>query len=248
MTEKEVLEEVILAYRRLVEKRYKYDRIQEKYTLPASFDEARMKVFKDFFLSDLYPHPDKRKELEEAFHNLDNYIKNPEKLLRILIDSGSLIFKYGRHLPKILMAGLKALKSFRAATAFEDKLVDSAVKLGLQPPYSDADVKTLLATLSTKEIDDFIVHNESLFDTLHDRKLVGKIVEIVEHLIAKMQKRPNIYSPTEIHALTIGRDIIKGGDALFDQLSKQEQELILKMIIKIERDFLEGVFEGGVDS
>ncbi len=242
MTEKETLEEVILAYRKLVEKRYEYKRIQEEYELPKSFDETRTKVFRDFFLNDLYPHPDKRRELEEAFHNLDSYIKNPEKLLRILIDSGSLILKYGRHLPKILMAGLKALKSFRAATAFEDKLVQNAMKLSLQPPYTDADVKTLLATLSTEEIDDFIVQNESLFDTLHDRKLVRKIVEIVEHLIAKMQKRPNVYSPTEIKALSIGRDIIKGGDALFDQLSKEEQELILKMIIQIERDFLGGVF------
>ncbi|MEZ4888675.1 MAG: hypothetical protein R3E32_28375 [Chitinophagales bacterium] len=242
MSEKEVLKEVILGYRRLIEERYQYATIEEQYELPASFDEVRTNVFRDFFLNDLYPHPDKRNELEEAFHNLDNYIKNPEKLLRILIDSGSLILKYGRHLPKILMAGLKALKSFRAATVFEDKLVHSAINLELQPPYSEADIKTLLATLSTEEIEDFIQNNESLFDTLHDRKLVAKIVEIVEHLIAKMQKRPTIYAATEVNALSIGRDIIKGGDALFDQLSKEEQEQILKMIIRIETDFLEGVF------
>lgn len=241
MTKKEILNEIILAYRRLVEKRYQYERISARYELPDSFDEKRMKVFRDFFLNDLYPHPDKRRELEEAFHNLDNYIKNPEKLLRILIDSGSLILKHGRHLPKILMAGLKALKSFRAATVFEDKLEKNAMDLSLQPPYSDEDVKTLLAKLSSEEIDDFIVQNESLFDTLHDRQLVQKIVEIVEHLIAKMQKRPAVYAPTEVKALGIGRDIIKGGDALFEQLSKEEQELILQMIIQIERDFLEGI-------
>jgi len=239
---RETLNEVILAYRRLIEVRYQYGVIQEKYNLPASFDEERVSVFRDFFLNDLYPHPNQRRELEEAFHNLDNYIKNPEKLLRILIDSGSLIFKYGRHLPKILMAGLKALKSFRAATTFEEKLVQSALNMPLQPPYSNADVKAFLATLSDKEIQDFIRNNESLFETLYDRKLVCKIVEIVEHLIDKMQKRPKVYAPTEVNALVIGRDIIKGGDALFDELSQKEQKQILKTIIQIETDFLEAVF------
>ena len=242
MKRKEILDEVILAYRRLIKGRYQYALIQQQYQLPISFDEERLSVFREFFLNDLYPHPDQRKELEQAFHNLDNYIKSPEKLLRILIDSSSLILKYGRHLPKILMAGLKALKSFRAATAFEEKLVQSAINSSLQPPYSDADVKTLLTTLSNKEIQDFITHNESLFETLHDRKLVRKIVQVVEHLIAKMQKHPKIYTSTEIHALTIGRNIIKGGDTLFNHLSQKEQGQILKIIIQIETNFLEDIF------
>ncbi|MFK7979352.1 MAG: hypothetical protein AB8G86_05190, partial [Saprospiraceae bacterium] len=51
-------------------------------------------------------------------------IQQPKKLLRILLDSGRLIFKYGRHLPKILNAGLKALRSFRTATQFENLACD----------------------------------------------------------------------------------------------------------------------------
>ena len=198
-------------------------------------------MFRNYFLHHLYPAPEKRQELDEAFQNLDSYIRNPEKLFRILIDSGSLIFKYGRHLPKILLTGLKALKSFRAATQMEQKLVESAIKMSLPPPYSAANIKTLLATLSTEELNDFIDNNQALFETLQDRNLVKKIVEIVEHLIAKMKSRPQIYSIQEVNALTVGRDIIQQGDLLFDQLTVMEQEVILDLILQIERDFLEGL-------
>lgn len=230
--------EIIIGFRKLIAERYQYENIQHKYQLPPSFTEARMEMFKNYFLDHLYPAPDKREELNAAFDNLDNYIKHPEKLLRILIDSGSLIFKYGRHLPRILMAGLKAMKSFREASKLEENLVESANSLSIIPPFSSSDIRKLLNRLPQKDLINFIAHNESLFETLHDRKLVKKILEIVDHLIAKMKKRPQVYAQTEVKALSLGRTIIAQGDSLFDQLSKEEQIQTLSMILKIEKDFV----------
>ncbi|MFT6357057.1 MAG: HEPN domain-containing protein [Saprospiraceae bacterium] len=241
MTEKEVLNEIIISYRQLIAKRYDYAKVKQQYDIPDFFTEARMMLFKNYFLHHLYPPPQKRQELDEAFQNLDSYIKTPEKLLRILLDSGRLIFKYGRHLPKILQAGLKALKSFRAATQMEGKLVEGAQILSLKAPFSTEDIKMLLARLSPEDLDSFTANNEDLFRTLQDQKLVTKVIDIVEHIIEKMKGHPQLYSEVEVNALSIGRDIIQQGDLLFAKLTTTEQEAILKLTLQIEQDFLNGL-------
>lgn len=243
MTKKEILHEVILGYRKVIEHRYEQAHLAKKYDLPTFFDETRIKQFRDYFLEYIYPHPTKRAELDEAFESLDSYIKSPGKLLRILMDSGKLIFKYGRHLPKILRAGLKALHSFRTANTFEDKLVNQAIWKNINPPFEIAEINALIKALPKSEIDEFIESSHALFETLHDRVLVQKIIEIVDYLITKMKQRPNVYSAVEIRGLEIGRDIIKNGDLLFDQLPSEGQEQLFEMVIKIEKDVLAELFD-----
>jgi len=162
--------------------------------------------------------------------------------LRLLIDSGRLLFKYGRHLPKILNAGIKALRSFRRASQFEENLVEQAVLQKLKTPYNKAEIELLIRALPREELEAFIDSSRSLFEILHDRTLVTKIKEIVGHLIQKMKKRPKVYTPVEIRGMEIGEDIITQGDLLFDQLSKQDQELIFQLVIKMEREILDRIF------
>ena len=238
MSEKETLNEIILAYRRTIDERYSYANLKQKYEFPLSFDEERINLLKNYFLHSLYPHPDKREELNDSFKSLDNYIKHPGKLLRLIMDSSRLLFKHGRHLGRIFNAAIKALKSFRAANNFETRLVEKALSIPLHPPYSNEDINTLLEALSRQDVERFINNNQALFEILHDRELVGKIKEIVESLIAKMKQRPNVYSPEEIRGLEIGRDIIVDGDALFEQLSEEDQQRIFDLVIEIEREVL----------
>lgn len=244
MSKKNILNEIILAYRRAIDQRYTLEYLSKKYDIPSAFDETRIAQFKNYFLNYIYPHPQKREELDAAFQSLDNYIKHPEKLLRLLIDSASLVFKYGRHLPKILNAGIKALKSFRAASNFENQLVEEALESSLQPPYSQQDLETFLSALSKEDIERFTENNRALFETLHDRKLVAKIKEIVETLIKKMKKRPKVYSPEEVRGLEIGRDIIVSGDTLFEQLEEKEQRQILDLVIRVEKEVMYDLISG----
>lgn len=242
LTHQEILNEVILGYRKVIEDRYQYDALRQKYDLPPFFNEARISLFRNYFLDYIYPPPAKRAELDEAFQSLDGYIKQPAKLLRILLDSGRLLFKYGRHLPKILSAGLKALRSFRTATQFENKLVQQAILSDLSPPYTIEVINGFTKQLSKSDLAAFIDSSQNLFETLHDRVLVKKIIEIVEYLIAKMQKRRDIYTSIDIRGLEIGRDIIKNGDLLFDQLPKEGQQELFDLVIRIEREILEELF------
>jgi len=239
---KETQDEIILAYRKIIEKRYDFAELKKRADLPDSFTEERVNKFKAYFLNYVYPTPDRRDELNEAFESLDNYIKHPEKLLRLLMDSASLLFKYGRHLPKILKAGIKALQAFRKANKFERQLVNRALALKLEAPFSQTDIETLIGKLSRAEIEEFIESGQQLFETLHDRTLVAKIQEVVSSLIEKMKKRPNSYSPTEIRGLEMGQEIIREGDLLFDQLGTDEQQLVFDYTIQLEREMLDKMF------
>jgi hypothetical protein len=194
-------------------------------------------LFRDFFLDYFYPLPERRDVLDQAFAHLDDYIKQPGRLLTLLMDSAGLIFKFGRHLPKVLKAGLGALQSFRLASKFEEKLIDRALALQLEPPFTSDELDQLLSGLNPADVGDFIENNEQLFAFVHDRELVAKVIIIVEELISKMRRRPEVYGAAEVSALQFGRDLIKGGNLLFDQLTPIEQKTMIAWVIQIERDF-----------
>ncbi len=242
MEELTPLDHIIIAYRELIDKQYDYENLSQSYDIPESFGADQVNAFRDYFLEYIYPHPDQRKELNDAFSSLDNYIKQPEKLLRLLLDSASLVFKYGRSLPKILSAGIKALKSYRAASQFELRLVQEAKALSMSGPYSNADMRRLIASLPKAEMQAFINSTKQLFETIHDRALVKKIKNIVATLIEKMEKRPVIYSTAEIKGMSIGRDIISKGDSLFASLEPDHQKLLIEMVVNIQLDFLDDIY------
>lgn len=242
LSKQEIHREIILGYRKVISDRYTYANLIQVKDIPKSFDEEKISAFRDYFLTYLYPAPERRAELDEAFGQLDNYIKNPSKLLSILKDSMSLIWKYGRHLPKILQAGLQTLKSFRAGNQFEEKLIAAAQDADFSPPYSQDNIKSLIQSLSPSEIETFIKNNELLFENLHDRDFVKKVENIINALIEKMKKKPNVYSPAEIRGLEIGQEIIFHGNALFDRLNVPDQRLLLDFVIENEREELEKLF------
>jgi AcrR family transcriptional regulator len=238
----DILRAVIEGYRETVSQRYQYQRIKANYELPETVDKELVDAIRSYFLNYIYPDFEKRAELNDAFESLDNYIKQPEKLLRILMDSVKLIFSHGRHLPKILTTGLKALRTFIAASQFEESLVKEAVKNNVKAPFDSSKIDGLVALLSRKEINDFIEGSQSLFETLHNRVLVEKIKEVLEQLISNMRGNPASYSSSEVKGLEIGLEMISEGDALFNKLTKEDQQRAVHLIIDIEKDNLSSIF------
>lgn len=236
------MNEVILAYRRLIEKRYQHASLVEKYEIPSSFGSEKVDDFRAFFLEYVYPHPTKREELNSAFATLDEYIQKPDKIFRLLLDSATLLFKYGRHLPKIMNAGLKALRSYRTASRFELQLIQVAKNKNISYPISEHDLKMLISRLPKTAVDNFIADTEVLFLTIHDRSLVEKIEEIVTALIVRMKAKPKHYSHDEVLAMQLGKEVIHEGNRLFESLSPENQKLILETVVKIEKDNLQNIY------
>ena len=243
MTREKILEDIIEGYRNTIYQRYQYQNIKDKYEIPESINEETVNLLRDYFLNYIYPEFNKRAELNESFKSLDNYIKHPKKLLRILLDASHLIFNYGRHLPKILNTGLKAMKSFRAAAGFENNLVDEAIKNKIEAPYDLSKINTLINLLPRKEIEKFIDITQSLFEILHDRILIEKIKEIIQYLILVMKNKEESYSLSQIRGLEIGLEMINKGDKLFNRLAKEDQQNLVYLITEIEKDILEFNFK-----
>jgi hypothetical protein len=238
----ELHQEIIVAYRNLVSKRYNFEILKQREGFPASFDKARVDRFKAYFLDYLYPAPEARKELNMAFEGLDAYIKHPNKLLMLLLDSSSLLLKYGRHLPQILKTGIHALQSFRKANTFEEKLVLKALVQRAEDKDYQIEANDLIRHLSPNEIEDFIESGANLFETLKNRPLVSRIKIILDSLIQKMRKRPQTFTETDLKALIMGKEIIEIGDTLFAELSPEEQDKIFVFIIDMEREELSKIF------
>jgi len=242
MEEKNTKNQIILGYRKVIESRYNYENLKSRSGLPKAFNEENLEKVRSYFLDHIYPLPEKREDLNDAFESLEGYIRSPEKLLRILLDSTSLLFKYGRHLPKILKVGLKAMRSFKQATKFENALAQMALNRNMIGPYEKEDMHELIKALPKSELEEFIGSSQDLFETLHDRKLVKKIIDIVHFLIEKMELRPKTYSSTEIDGLRMGKDIIEKGDALFEELSLNDQKQIFTFCSVLEYEMLDNIY------
>lgn len=242
MTPNQVLEEIIQAYRITIYERYQFQDIKKHYDIPETINEETVNQLRDYFLNYIYPEASQRKELNEAFDSLDDYIKHPHKLIGILSDAIKLVFKYGIHLPKILSAGFDAMKTFQAATKFENNLVKEAINNKIEAPFDEKKINALIKLLSRQEIEEFIQISESLFEILHDRVLIEKIKEVIEYLIAVMKRNETLYTQNQIQGLEIGYEMIIEGDKLFNKLSKEDQLSFVILIKKIENDNLDNIF------
>ena len=94
-----VLNSIIDGHRELINQRYQFEHLTLKYDLPDWLTEEKVYDLRNYFLKFIYPPIDKREELNSAFRSLDGHVKNPQHLFQIFLDSSSLIFKYGIHLP-----------------------------------------------------------------------------------------------------------------------------------------------------
>ena len=237
-----VLEKIIEGYRNTIYQRYQYQNIKDTYGVPESIDEETVNQLRNYFLNYMYPKYETRIALNEAFSSLDNYIKHPKKLLKILLDATKLLFRYGRHLPKILSSGLNAMKTFKAATDFENNLVDEAIKNNITAPYDLLKIDALIKLLSRRDIEEFIQYSQSLFEILHDKALIEKIKEVIQYLIRIMKERKDSYSLSEIKGLEIGLEMIHEGYKIFSRLAQEDQKNLVKLITDIEKDNLNRIF------
>ena len=233
-----VLNEIIHGYRNVIKEKYDFQTLKKRNDIPDVYTEIISVKIKNYFLNYSYPEPQKRQELNEAFHSLDNYLKNPEKLLRLIIDSSSIVFRYGKHLPKIVGAGIKALKAFRKASKLEEQLIEKALLSTKEGPYSKKEINEFIQQLSHEQLEEYISSIYNLFSILCDTKLMSKIKKILSLLIEKMEKRPTIYTVNDVNGIKIGLEIIVEADAIFNNLQATQQQKTFDFIMKMEKELL----------
>ena len=243
MIKKEILEQnefslLITAYRKFLIQRYSQEnlkRFPEFKTIPRETVDKLV----SYFLELLYPEIEKRKELDNAFRALANFVHTPEKIFGLIGSIGTILFKFGKQFFSATKAGIAALRSYIKANQFEESLYEYA-KLSIEKGRDiteEVHFKRLIGRIEKKEADEFRTQIISLFKTLSNQSLLIKVEEVLEYVSDKMKSKKDVYSEQDISGILLGKMIIKKGKNIFTELDEKQIELVIKAIDKIEEDF-----------
>jgi hypothetical protein len=243
MAKKDISDALIETLRLTVEKRYQYDNLKKTIKLDEIVTEEKVDEIRTFFLKYVYPEAEARHVLNAAFDNLDKHFKNPIHLLDLLGSGAAVALKFGFQFPKAIRAALKTLDSFKKAMAFEQTLCNEAIQQNIKVPVSPTEFERLLSTLPVEQVTDFIESSDELLASLTDTKLLKKSIEILEDLVIKLKSKPKIYDHFDIDGMVTGLEILKGGYNLFSTMSEKEKETMIKLIIEVEHQNMQRIYE-----
>lgn len=238
VTDHPLFSRLIESYQQSLVRRYS-DEALRAYPKFQSIKREKIDSLIQFFLDHLYPKYEERLVLDNAFDSLAGFVNNPSKIWGILGNLAMSIFRFGKHFPMALKAGLSALHSYITAHQFEDSLVSELS--GSQNPdeilNTPEGMERLIAKIPKEKADAFRKDIGALFKIFSDEALVKKIILIMEDILVKMEGKTSVYTEADKKGIGLGIQILKEGRQIFDRLSKGEIDLILQAIDEIERDF-----------
>ncbi|TGK47218.1 hypothetical protein [Leptospira bouyouniensis] len=210
-----------------------------------SIPEKTIHELLDFFLEYLYPNYEKRKKLDAAFDALSGFVNHPSKIWGILGNLAMSIFRFGKHFPMALKAGISALHSYVTAHSFEEELV-LALDAKENPKEfleSREAMEKLISSVEKSKADAFRNDVGALFGIFSDKELVRKIILIMEDILVRMESKSSLYTTDDKNGISLGVSILKEGRKIFDMMTKEEISLVLQAIDKIEENFYQTACE-----
>jgi hypothetical protein len=233
---------IILKFREMVTRRYQYEDLKLRFPLPPTIQPEVIADVQSYFLECLYPAPEDREGLENAFLHLGRYVRQPQKIFGIFGNLTGALFKFGRHFLHALKAAFGALDAFLGAKKFEQQMVIIANRKGIVPPLSDQDFEDCMADINRQEFEQFIENVVGLFSLMMHSELRKKTICILDDVIATMHRKPHVYPPHDIEGITLGRSLLKRGDEIFSQYDENTRKDILEIVTKNEQWYLSKVY------
>jgi hypothetical protein len=234
---------IINKFREMVGRRYEYEDLTTRFTLPRSVTKEVVEEIRDYFLTSIYPPADRRKELEAAFQNLAHYVRQPRKIWGLFGDMARAVFKFGRHFFQALRAGMDSLDSFVGAKNFESSMAAIANKNGIRPPMSDEDFEECLYQLPRHDIEKFIQEVRNLFGAMVNTVLLKKTLDILDHVIQTMEKQPKIYPKEDVDGIRLGKGLLQAGYDIFSKYDEPTKKAIVDFIYHNELWFVDQVYK-----
>lgn len=238
VTDHPLFAKLIESYQKSLIHRYSVESLSE-YQKYKNIDRDKIDTLILFFLNYLYPKYEERLVLDSAFESLAGFVNNPSKIWGILGNLAMSIFRFGKHFPMALKAGLGALHSYITAHQFEENLV-SELAASTNPDellLTNEGIMKLISGIPKEKADAFRKDIGSLFRIFSDEELVKKIILIMEDILIKMENKTSLYTETDRKGIDLGITILKEGRKIFDNLKKDEINLILQAIDEVELNF-----------
>jgi hypothetical protein len=184
--------DVINKYRELVSRRYD-ELIKNIRKTDLKLEPKVAREIKDFFLSDIYPEPARRRQLDAAFGELKNFTTNPSLIWGLLGSLPVAIMQFGMQFPNAIRAGLTSLQAYTSAIGFEQAMLHAALEKGFKEPLSDEQFFECLRAIPQQKLNDFINEVSVLFIVISDTTLLTKTMNIMRDVIRRMKSKPELY-------------------------------------------------------
>ena len=237
----ELKDHLIDKYRQLVAERYDYELIKDD--LPDNVGQQEVEDLRYYFLHYLYPEPHERRELDEAFSYLENYVTQPSKVWGILGNLAGAVFRFGSMLIDALKAGLVSLDAHISAKRFEEDLYLAAMRHDFAIPLTDAQFKECMRSIERRRVERFIDDIGKLFTSMSNTRLLAKTIDIMHDVVAKMERRKRIYTADEVAGIKLGINILQKGYELFKDYPEQTKKAVVAFIVAQEHQFTEELYK-----
>lgn len=233
---------LIEKYRETIALRYNYPHLASHFVLSSQLTEDVVESVRNYFMESLYPPAEERWKLDEAFESLRSFVSHPAKTLALLGNMAGALFRFGTQFPMALKAGVVSLESYLDAKRFENNLLETAVRLNFQIPLTNAQFERCIAEIPRAEIEAFTMHITSLFQSMANTKLLKKTIAIMEDVLVRMKKKPQLYSREDALAIELGIQLLKNGCHLFQDYPESLKREIIVTIRENERWYLDKIY------
>jgi hypothetical protein len=229
---------VIEFYRRELEARYQLENVR-RFPEFNPISDARIERLREYFMQRIYPPPEQRKKLDDAFDHLNELLRSPHRLGPLVTTALRSLWRLGHRLPAAVQAGRSTVDAYRETRKLEACLIENAVRMGLRPKDSSDRTKMLqlIAGVPEKDVLRLIRDIVNLFRSLSNVALLETTVDIMKQSKAVMERHPDLYTENERAGLQLGLDIVSGGLALFRDMKPEEFDGVLRGIEAVETDW-----------
>lgn len=200
---------------------------------------ARVNELREFFLSNVYPPPERRARIEAGFEHLQHLLRSPARLRPLLRALAGSLWRLGRKLPAALAAGRGVVDAFERVRGMEGRVLaalpDGAV--------TRAAMLQALAAFSNKEIDALIGDLTGLLQQFSQVDMLAAMVDAIGRCKEAMDAYPQTYPEVERAGVALALETVSCALDLFRDIPAAEFALIIRGTALIERNWHDSIRE-----
>ncbi len=193
-------------------------------------------AFQAFVLGRVYPEPEERRKLNEAFETLHHLLRSPGRLRSLLSVALSTFWRLGRKLPAAAQAGRLTLDTFEKVRRVEELVArafqDAAISPCTRP--DDKKLSAVLAPLPKQPFLELAGALTALLRALSDESVLEAGLELTRTLEAATAKSPAKWTAEERDGLRLARETLEEAMALFSLLPPDRRLPLIQGVARIE--------------
>jgi hypothetical protein len=235
---------IIEFYRREIELRYQLDNVR-RFDAFEDVTNDTITGLRVYFLEHIYPPPEDRKQLDEAFDHLGHLLRSPKQLQPLVGTALTSLWRLGRKLPGAISAGRSTFDAYSETRKLEGYMLTEALKRG----YKQAEVEdrlsmlTLIGSIPEKHVLRLIKDITNLFHSLTNIELLSVSHQIMAKCREVMESHPDVYDESERAGISLGIQLLASGLELFKGIDASLFPPIIAGIQQVENDWYDRVRE-----